>query len=168
MLSKWSTLQLGILLFMLAVFFTLSQVAERLQQLLHSDILFIPGSIISSLLFFIFLIGCFYLLTFFQEKKTGTFLSHKLWKKMPLILVGVFTLSAIVLMAVFTTVSIPVNFGIEYRWVLDLMLSYFLLLFYLLVVSVLIRFQDEASSETIIHRSFFVTIAAYLFFVFLF
>lgn len=168
MFSKWTFLQAGIVLFIAAMLVTFSQNAEPLQQLLQNEELFLPGSSISIMLFTAFVIVCLYLITFFQEKKTGSFLSHPVWDRMPIVLLVIFFLSGLIMVSVFTGLSLPDDFGIEYRWILDILVVYFLLLFYLLILSVLVRFRETASSLTTIHRSFFASLAICIVFVFLF
>jgi len=166
MLSKWSFLQLVVLAIMVLAFFVLSHFNNFFQDLLQSEMALISGSFLSTVMLVTFFIGCFYLLAFFQEKKHGTFLSHSNWDRMIVVFVTGIFLSTVVMVSVFT--SVGGNIGAEARWVIDGLLVYFLLLVYGLVLSVLVRFRETATNETIIHRSFFAAIVALIIFVFMF
>ncbi|PPA69895.1 hypothetical protein [Jeotgalibacillus proteolyticus] len=152
MFSKWFYLQLLNLLVMVGAVISLSYYAELLQELFQTSVLNLPGSTISFLLFVTFFTGGIYLITFFQERKAGSFVSRFSGKRAPVILLALIGLAAGVMAIVFTGISLPLNAGIESRWAIDSLAVFFIILFCLLTLSVLVQFKEKASSEAMIHK----------------
>ncbi|MDG5472656.1 hypothetical protein P6709_12940 [Jeotgalibacillus sp. ET6] len=166
MIYKWSFLQLFTFLFIGSLFAIFHLLASPLQNLFQADVLGLPGSFVSSVLFVGIVLLAGHLLVYFQHRKKETFLQHPLWRRVPFILLAVLLLSFVILIVLFTSISLPPDAGIDYRWVIDLFASYFILLFYFMVLSVMIRWGEGLSAEKTLQRTFFTSLAAYILLVF--
>ncbi|MGD7044509.1 hypothetical protein [Jeotgalibacillus proteolyticus] len=167
MKNKWFILQLFTFLFIGTLFAFLHLFASHLQKFIQAEVLGLPGSFISSVLFVGVVLLAAHLLVYFQHKKKGTFLKHPLWKRVPFFLLAVLFLSFVMMIVLFTSITLPPDAGISYRWIMDLLASYFLLLFYFLVLSLMIRWGEELSAEKTLQRTYFSSLTAYILFVFL-
>ncbi|KIL52936.1 hypothetical protein [Jeotgalibacillus campisalis] len=166
MKNRWFILQLFTFLFITGLFGVLHSFAIPLHTFFQAEVLGLPGSFVSSALFVGFILLGGHVIDYFQHRKKATFLKHPLWSKVPFILLAVLLLSAVILTVLFTSISLPSDAGLSYRWVVDLFAAYFTLLFYLLVLSIMIRFGEEVSAEKTLHRAYFSSLAAYILLVF--
>lgn len=167
-MSKWSIFQ-TVLLIMLAGYFYLLETSSREMNGASSSGSFTAINSVYSLLLFIgVVIGCFYLLLFFQQKKNSTFLYSPIWGKMPLlaILTGVVSLFLFILI----DLSIDLYSLVQnHRIYLYVFISYFLFLVYIFIFSILSNFiMNDQPKEKVLHFSpwaaFSIFIAAFMVF----
>lgn len=147
-LSKWTAYQLLVG----AVFIVLITINNVFAVQIAKFFSFTETYIASSLLIIFFtvilVIWGFTALLLFQEKKGKPLFTHKIWRIMPAISAVLFLLSGIALLVLFTMV-LP-DLSLEMRWVLDIIVIYFLVLFYVLVLSIVMRYGKTDTSKGVI------------------
>lgn len=94
--------------------------------------------VIGTSLFLIIIIGLFSLLMYFQEKKSNTFLKHRLWDKMYIILPVIFLISFIVFIILFMTDLLNGN-----RWMIYVLIYYILFLINMTVLAIIHKVKKQ-------------------------
>ncbi|WP_449355541.1 hypothetical protein ACUL41_06280 [Virgibacillus natechei] len=105
-------------------------------------------------LFLVIIIGLLSLLMYFQEKKSDTFLKHRLWDKMYIILPVVIFISLVIVLILFLTGPLsevrPLN-----RWIIYVLIYYMLFLINATVLAIIHKAKgDTISNENKIGYSF--------------
>ena len=99
-----------------------------------TDVINIP--MLMTALFLVIIIGLLSLLMFFQTKKSDTFLKHRLWDKMYIILPVIFLISLIIIFVLFLTGPLSDLTQIN-RWLIYLLLYYILFLINVTVLAII-------------------------------
>lgn len=107
-----------------------------------------------TMLFIVAIVGCFYLITIFQFKKDPGILSHRIWEKMHIITILIFTASLLI----FVTLIVvnPLDEWIQkWRGLLYLIMIYFFFLIYWFMLSIVNKYMATTMSKiNKIHVSF--------------
>lgn len=91
------------------------------------------------------------LMLLLEERKGRPLFTHKIWRIMPVLIGLLFLLSFVFFIALFlTTLS---GLGPELHWVMDLIVVYFLVIYYFLSLSIQVRYGKAKSSKVKILRS---------------
>ena len=144
-MSKWTIYQLLIVMFF-AILFTLNNLFKENVLALFSFIdSFISPSILVVFFSVILVIWGFSFILLLQEKKRSELFVHKIWRIMPAIVGVLLVLSIVVFLVLFLTVLSNVNPTMH--WMLDLILIYLLVLFYMFVLSLFIRYGKSDTTK---------------------
>lgn len=147
-LSKWTAYQL-FLGAVFAVLITINHVfAMQIAKVFSFVEMYIAPSLLVTFFTVILVIWGLAAILLLQEKKGKPLFTHKIWRIMPAIFGILFLLSFIILLIVFTMVSPDLSPGM--RWMLDVLVIYFLSLFYLFVLSIVLRYGKADMSKRII------------------
>ena len=111
----------------------------------------------------IFIIWGVTLLLLLQIKKGRSLFVHKVWRVMPAIIGVLLFLSVVVFVILGVTVLSDVSPNLH--WVLDISIIYFLTLFYLLVLSIFVRYSNINTGQGKILTSANTTVLILLFVV---
>ncbi|WP_240378131.1 hypothetical protein [Bacillus piscicola] len=98
--------------------------------------------VIGTSLFLIVTIGLFSLLMYFQVKKSNTFLKHRLWEKMYVILPVIFLISLIVVFILFLTEPLSDLTQIS-RWIIYVLIYYLLFLMNVTVLAIIHKVKKK-------------------------
>jgi len=102
--------------------------------------------VIGTSLFLILIIGLFSLLMYFQEKKSNTFLKHKLWDKMYVILPVIIFISLIIVIILFMTGSLS-DLTLINRWMMYVLIYYILFLINVTVLAIIHKVKKQTMSN---------------------
>jgi hypothetical protein len=161
--SKWTLFQGAALLGMIALVFIAEFFSLQISSLLSSGpylsfLIILTFILIGSSLISLFLI--------FHSKKSDRFLSHPLWEKMNILLAFLFILSILVFISAF--IFTPLSDALlTHRWVLYLIVFYFLFLLNLFVLSIIHKAKKDLSKEKKIELSFIWTVLSTVILIFL-
>ena len=155
-LSKWTAYQL-----LIVIGFTVLLIVNNVFALQTAKIFsFVERFIEPSILIFFFTVIIitwgFSFILLLQEKKGKRLFVHKVWRIMPAIIGLLLILSIIVF--VILGVTVLSNVHLDMRWILDLAVIYFLILFYLLFLSIMLRYGKADTSKGLIIRSANITV----------
>lgn len=139
-MSKWTIYQLLIIASFTALIVLLNIFTAQLSVLFSWINSYISPGIIVIFFTVILTIWGFSFILLLQEKKKKLFFTHKLWRIMPAIVGVVFVISIIIFIMLGMTVIGDFNQLIS--WILDLLVVYFLVVFYLFVLSIVIRYGE--------------------------
>lgn len=98
--------------------------------------------VVGTSLFLILIIGLFSLLMYFQEKKSNTFLKHRLWDKMYVILPVIFFISLIVFVILFMIGPLSDLTQIN-RWIIYVLIYYILFLINVTVLAIIHKVKKQ-------------------------
>ena len=155
-MSKWTLYQLVILLL-----FTFLIVFNNL----YSDILtkmfsfveqWVPSTILMVFFTVIVVVWSTALFLYFQSNKGKTLFAHKLWRIMPAIMGVLFLASFGLALYLFTTSLSSINPTLF--WLLDISIIYFIVILYLFILSVFIRYGKKDKPENKIVTSAHTTV----------
>ena len=119
---------------------------ENISVPMSSNQIGLPVPAYMTILFIIVIIGCFYLITIFQFKKKSTILSHSIWNKMHIISSLIFIFSIFILMVL--VVGTPLDEWIQkWRWILYLIINYFLFLIYWFILSLVNKYGSKTITK---------------------
>ena len=144
-MSKWTTYQLIIIASFTALIVLLNILTSQLSVLYSWINSFISPGIIVIFFTVILIIWGFSFILLLQEKKKRQFFTHKLWRIMPAIMGVVFVISFIIFITLSMTVLGDLNQHM--KWILDLLVVYFLVVFYLFVLSIVIRYGKADTAK---------------------
>lgn len=161
--SRWTFFQ-GVVVLSLVIFSILMDFfkEEISTQMSSSPVI----TMVLTLVFITIVISLFSLLMIFQTKKSKTFLLHPIWKKMHIIISFIMVISVIVFISSF--LLFPLDEVIQNsRWILYIIIYYFLFLINILVLSIVHKtIKRSTSNEKKIELSFVWTV--FLLFVIVF
>jgi len=161
--SRWTLFQ-GIVVFSLLILaIILDYFKENISTLMSTSSLM---PMLLTLVFITITIFLFSLFLIFQSKKSITFLVHPIWRKMHIIILFILVISIIIFISSF--LLIPLGEVVQNnRWILYIIIYYFLFLMNILVLSIVHkRLNRNTSNEKKIELSFLWTI--FLLFIFIF
>ena len=142
-MTKWTGLQIGTIIF-IGLFVIGKQVFQQQITVIISSInIGIQPSIVITFLTIIIVIWSCALLFYWQARKGKQLFIHKIWRIMPAITGVLFLLSLIGFLILGMTVLSTVT--PEMHWLIDMLVVYFLALFYLLILSAVVRYGKSES-----------------------
>lgn len=150
-MSKWTAYQLlvGVVF---VVLITINNVfAIQIAKFFSFTETYIASSFLIIFFTVILVIWGFTTLLLLQEKKGKPLFTHKIWRIMPAISGGLFLLSVVAFLALFLTIFSDLS--VEMRWVLDIIVIYFLALFYMMILSIVLRYGKADTSKGVIITS---------------
>lgn len=161
--SRWTLFQGAVVLSLLIFSITLDLFKENISTLMSSNSVM---PMLLTLVFITIVISLFSLYMIFQTKKSNTFLLHPIWKKMHIIISFIMVISIIVFISAF--LLFPLDQVVQNsRWLLYIIIYYFLFLMNILVLSIVHKtIRRNASNERKIELSFIWTL--FLLFVIIF
>lgn len=110
---------------------------------------FIQPSILVIFFTVLLIIWGFSIILLLEEKKGKPLFVHKIWRIMPAIIGVLFIVSSII--SVILGVTVLSTVPTEMHWLLDIGVIYFLILFYMLILSIILRYgKADTSKGTII------------------
>lgn len=132
--SKWTIYQGLILLAFIGVLYLAEVLSGELNLTVSSGNSTLINSGFGFFIFSGIVLSCFYLLFLFEAKKGKQLFSHPLWNKMPVIIVGVGTVSVFIFM--FSSFLGPLfQWTEQWRFLIYIFFSYFLFLLFVFVFS---------------------------------
>lgn len=150
-MSKYTYYQLLIVFIFTTVLVFNNLFREQIIELFSFVSSFIEPSIVTIFFIVVTFIWGTAVMLLLQEKKGKPLFVHKIWRIMPVLVGLLFLLSTIFFIALFlTTLS---NIGPELHWVLDLIVVYFLIIYYWLSLSIQVRYGKTKTSKMKILRS---------------
>lgn len=164
-MSKWTSYQILIVIGFTVVLILNNVFVLQIAKFFSFVERFIEPSILILFFIVILITWGFSFILLLQEKKGKRLFVHKIWRVMPAITGLLFILSIIVF--VILGVTVLSNVTVDMRWILDLGVIYFLLLFYLLILSIILRYGKADTSKGLIINSANITVLT-LFVVILF
>lgn len=118
-------------------------------------------------LFIVMIIGLISSMMYFQEKKSDTFLKHRLWDKMYIIMPIIIFISLVIVFILFLTGPLSDLTQIN-RWIIYVLIYYFLFLINLTVLAVIHKMKKNTmSNESKISSSFIWTAVGFLVVIFI-
>jgi len=161
--SRWTFFQGVVVLSLVSFSILMDLFKEEISTQMSSSTVI---TMILTLVFITLVISLFSLLMIFQTKKSKTFLLHPIWEKMPIIISFFMVLSVIIFISSF--LLFPLDGVIQNsRWILYIIIYYFLFLIKILVLSIVHKkAKRSTSNEKKIELSFVWTV--FLLFVFVF
>ena len=144
-LSKWTYYQLLIIFGFTALLITNNVFVEQITLFLSFLDRFIEPSILIFFFTVIIITWGFSFILLLQEKKGKPLFVHKIWRVMP----AIFGLLLILSIITFVILGVTVlsDIAIEMHWILDLSVIYFLILIYLLILSIMLRYGKAETSK---------------------
>ena len=165
-MSKWTLYQVLIVIgFSLAIIVT-NVFTEKISAFFSFVNSFIEPSILIIFFTVILIIWGFSFLLLLQEKKERPLFIHKIWRIMPAIIGIILIISFIIFLILGVTVLSQVT--PEMHWIFDLLIVYFLVLIYLFVLSIMLRYGKADTNKGTIMTSANVTVLVLLVIIFLF
>lgn len=144
-MSKWTAYQ-WLVIAVFTVMITLRNIfTVQITKFLSFIEAFIAPSLLIIFFTVILVIWGWAILLLCQEKKGRPLFTHKIWAIMPAIVGILFLISFVVLIISITMYSLDISQ--EQHWLLDVMIFYFLSLFYLFVLSVALRYGKPNTSK---------------------
>ena len=150
-MSKWTRYQLLIIIALASLLVANNMFKVQVAELFSFVGTFIAPSFIIIFFSVVLVIWGFSFILLLQEKKGKPLFVHKIWRIMPAIMVIVLFVSVVIFVALGVTVFSDLNDNM--KWVLDILIVYFLVNFYLLILSLIIRYGKSEASERIITKS---------------
>jgi uncharacterized membrane protein SirB2 len=155
-MSKWTLYQVLIVLGFSLAIIVMNLFDELISEFFSFVNLFIEPSILIIFFTVILFVWGFTFLLLLEEKKGKPLFVHKIWRIMPAILGTLLLVSFIVFIVLGVTVLSEVT--PEMHWILDLSIGYFLVLIYLFVLSILLRYGKAETNKGTIITSAHVTV----------
>lgn len=157
--SKWTFYQLLGLIALIVLFIFTEGLKKNFSASSSSNL-----SLVSTAGMIFLLVTWLYLMFYFQLKKKPQIMDHKVWKFMPLLVVGVLFLSMVTLMLLL--MMGPMDEWVEqWRGLIYGMMMYFILLFYFFVIALVHKLSD--SKDNVIHHSYLWTLGLLLIVIFI-
>jgi hypothetical protein len=144
-MSKWTSYQLLIVIIFTAIIVLNNMYTDKISAVFSITDAFISSSILIIFFTVILIIWGFSLLLLLQEKKGKQLFVHKLWRIMPAIFGVLLFLSFILFLVLGLTVF--TNVSSNMHWILDIGIVYFLVIFYLFILSLFIRYGKDDTSK---------------------
>ncbi|MCG7336068.1 hypothetical protein MHZ95_12420 [Sporosarcina sp. ACRSM] len=144
-MSKWTAYQLLGAAGLLALLTFINLCREQVSTLFTFVDSFIPSSILVIFFTIILVIWGLATLLFLQEKKGKPLFVHKIWRIMPGIMSVVLFLSIVIFIALGMTVLADLNDAM--KWIIDVLVIYFMSVFYMLILSIVIRYGKNDTSK---------------------
>ena len=150
-MTKWTGFQIGTIIF-IGLFIVGKQLfQQQITSRISSMNLGIQPSIAITFLTIVIIIWSCALLFYWQARKGKQLFVHKIWGIMPAITSVLFLLSLIGFLILGMTVLSTVT--PEMHWLIDMLVIYFLVLFYLLILSAVVRYGKSESQVSKITTS---------------
>jgi hypothetical protein len=144
-LSIWTAYQLLGATGLLALLTFINLCREQVSTIFTFVDSFIPSSILVIFFTIILIIWGFATLLILQEKKGKPLFVHKIWRIMPAIMSVILFLSIVIFIALGLTVLSDLNQAMN--WIIDVLVIYFISVFYLLILSVVIRYGKNDTGK---------------------
>lgn len=160
-MSKWTAYQWLIAICFGGLIVLNNLFAEKISVALSFVERWISPSILVIFFTTTFIIWGVALLLLFRVKKGQSLFVHKVWRVMPAIIGVLLFLSVVVFVILGVTVLSDVSSNLH--WILDISIVYFLSLFYLLVLSIFVRYSNINTSQGKILTSANTTVLILLF-----
>lgn len=155
-MSKWTLYQLLIVFGFTALVVVNNIYTLQITKLFSFVERFIEPGIIVFFITVIIVIWGFSFLLLCQEKKGARLFVHKIWRIMPAIIGLLLVLSFIAFLILGTTVLSDLS--LYMRWIVDLIVIYFLILTYFLILSIMLRYGKKDTSKGHIIKSANITV----------
>ena len=165
-MSKWTLYQVLIVLGFSLAIIVMNVFGEKISGFFTFINSFIEPSILIIFFTVILIVWGFSFLLLLQEKKGSPLFVHKIWRIMPAIIGVILFISFIVFIILGITVLSQVT--PEMHWMIDLIIAYFLVLIYLLILSIMLRYGKADTNRGTIMTSANVTVLVLLLIIFLF
>lgn len=150
-MSKYTYYQLLIVFIFTTVLVFNNLFREQIIELFSFVSSFIEPSIVTIFFIVVTFIWGTAVMLLLQEKKGKPLFVHKIWRIMPVLVGLLFLLSFVFLIVLFlTTLS---SLGPELHWLIDLIVVYFLVIYYWLSLSIQVRYGKAKTSKMKILRS---------------
>lgn len=159
-MSKWTLYQMLIILVFTALVVVNNIYTLQITKLFSLVERFIEPSIIVFFITVIIVTWGFSFILLCQEKKGSKLFVHKVWRIMPAIIGLLLVLSFIVFLILGATVLS--NVTLDMRWIIDIGVIYFLILFYLLILSIMLRYGKSETSKGLVISSANITVLTLL------
>ncbi|SFB08001.1 hypothetical protein SAMN04488072_106236 [Lentibacillus halodurans] len=154
--SRWTLFQ-GFIITLLVVLAFMADIFKKDIGIPFSSTNAINTSMLMTCLFLVVTIGLLSLLMYFQTKKSGTFLKHRLWDKMYIIIPVVFAISLVVVFIFFLAGPLS-EVTQSNRWIVYVLIYYILFLINATVLAIIHKAkQNTISNENKVTYSFIWT-----------
>lgn len=163
-MSKWTFYQLLIIIGFIVLLIVNNLFAEKMAALFSFVDKFIEPSILILFFTVIMITWGFSFILLLQEKKDKPLFKHKIWRIMPAIMGLLLVVSTIGLVIMGLTILSTI--GPDMRWVLDLSIVYMLILMYLLILSIMLRYGKADTNKGLIINAANVTVLTLLVVIF--
>ena len=157
-LSKWTAYQLLVIAGFVVLVILNNVFAAGIAKFFTFTKDYIETSLLVTFFVVILVVWGFATILLLQVKKGERLFVHKIWGIMPIIMGVLFAVSAIGFIVLFLNVEL--NGFLEMRWLLDVSLIYFLILLYLLMLSLVKRFGKADTDKGTIMASANYTVLA--------
>ncbi|QUW23286.1 hypothetical protein JSQ81_07050 [Sporosarcina sp. Marseille-Q4063] len=164
-MSKWTLYQVLIVLGFSLAIIVMNVFAETISALFTFIKSFIEPSILIIFFTVILIVWGFSFLLLLQEKKGRPLFVHKIWRIMPAIIGVILFISFIVFIILGVTILSQVT--PEMHWILDLSIVYFLVLIYIFILSIMLRYGKADTRKGTIINSAHVTVLVLLAIIFM-
>ncbi|MCZ2260489.1 hypothetical protein [Sporosarcina sp. G11-34] len=155
-MSKWTLYQMLIVFGFTALVVVNNIYTLQITKLFSFVERFIETSIIVFFITVIIVTWGFSFLLLCQEKKGSRLFVHKIWRIMPAIIGLLLVVSFIALLILGTTVLSDLS--LDRRWILDIIVIYFLILIYFFILSIILRYGKKDTSKEHITKSANLTV----------
>lgn len=143
--SRWTLFQSIIVIFLIVLAFIADMFKKDIGvSISSSNEINIP--MLMTFLFIVLIIGLISLFLYFQTKKSNTFLKHRLWDKMHIILPAVFIVSLIVIFSFFLIDPLS-DITQSNRWIMYVLIYYILFLINTLVLAIIHKAKKNTISN---------------------
>ena len=150
-MTKWTGYQIGTIIFIGILLVGKQLFQHKITNIISSINLGIQPSIIFTFLTIVIIIWACALLFYWQGRKGKQLFTHKIWRIMPAICGALFLLSIIGFLLLGVTVLSSVT--PEMQWMIDVLVIYSLVLFYVLILSAVVRYGKSESPASKITTS---------------
>ena len=157
-MSKWTAYQLLVITGFVLLVILNNVFAVDIAKFFTFTKDYIETSLLVTFLVVILVIWGFASILLLQVKKGERLFVHKIWRVMPVITGVLFAVSAIGFIVLF--LNIDLNAFLEMRWLLDVSLIYFLILLYLLMLSLVKRYGKANTDKGTVMASANYTVLA--------
>lgn len=157
-MSKWTAYQLLVIAGFVVLIILNNIFAMDIVKIFTFTKDYIETSILITFFVVIIVVWGFAMILLLQVKKGKRLFVHKIWRIMPVIMGILFAVFAIGYIVLF--LNIDLNGFLEMRWLLDVSLIYFLILLYLLVLSLVKRYGKADTDKRTIMASANYTVLA--------
>jgi len=140
-LTKWTGFQLGTFISIGLLIVGKQLYDQQIIDFISSLYFGIQPSIIFTFLTVVVTIWTCALLFYWQDRKSKTSFTHKIWRIMPAISGGLLFLS--ILGFIILGLTVLSNVTPQLHWLLDMFVVYFLMLFYLFIFSIVVRYGKQ-------------------------
>lgn len=147
-MSKWTAYQWLIGLGFIVLIIINNVFAAQIASIFSFTKTYIEPSLVIIFFTVILVIWGFTTFLLLQEKKGEPLFLHKIWRIMPAISAVLFLLSLVVFLVLFLIVFPELSMGL--RWIIDLVVIYFLGVFYVFILSIVLRYWKADTSIGII------------------